>query len=105
VDVFTKEVSRGNWVYFETCVDLGTQVRSKRRKPTATEIGRIDKILQREPALKHHRGERIPVEKRTGEVVYFSSAALKVAQALMAKKLNPERAHVAVVLRTAAEVC
>ena len=56
-----------------------------------------------EAAFAAHLGSRIPSEKRTYEPVSFHAGTVAVTQAMMVKKLNPERARVRVVLRVAAE--
>lgn len=44
------------------------------------------------------------MEKRTGEMVAIHAGTFAVAEALMGRKLNPERARVPVILRVAVQV-
>lgn len=79
--------------------------RRKRTKPTVTELNRVQQVLERDPALRLLLGPRaMPVPMRTGEVADFSAEAVAVAQAMMALKLNPERAALRHVLAVAAQV-
>lgn len=80
-------------------------MRPKRKSPSVTELIRVEKVLEKEPGIRQHLGERsLRFSKRTGEVVHFSSGVVRVTEAMRTKGLNPERAHVGVVLRTAVEV-
>lgn len=78
--------------------------RRPRTKPTPTELARVEKILKGQPAFIAHLGPKKRIEKRTGEVVAFHAGTFAVAETLMARKYNPERAHVRIVLRVAAEL-
>ena len=78
--------------------------RRPRTDPTATELARVEKILIDQPAFRAHLGPKVPAKKRTREVVSFHVGTFAVAEAMIAGKLNPERAHVRVVLRTAVVV-
>lgn len=65
----------------------------------------MEKVLEKEPGIRPHLGERsLRFSKRTGEIVHFSSGVVKVTETMRANGLNPERAYVGVVLRTAVEV-
>ena len=78
--------------------------RRPRTEPTATELSRIQKILEAQPGFRAHLGSPVSMSKRTGERVTFSSGIVAVAKAMMAKRLSPETAAVKFVLRTAMEV-
>jgi gamma-glutamylcysteine synthetase len=68
-------------------------------------LTRVQKVLERDRAARRRLGAKtISVRKRGGELVYFAPETVTVAKALMARRLNPERAHVLMVLRVAAEV-
>lgn len=75
--------------------------RRKRTVPSVTELARVERILEREPALRPYLlgPKSSPARKRTGEIVYFAEPTVTVALEMMAKKLSPERAHVRQVLR------
>ena len=74
----------------------------KRTEPTVTDLRRIERILETDPALcRRLEPKTTLVSKRTGEPVYFAPETVTVAQARMARGLSPERAHVRVVLRLA----
>jgi hypothetical protein len=45
-----------------------------------------------------------PIRKRSGEVVHFSAETVAVAEAMLALKLNPERAVLRQVLAVAVQV-
>ena len=84
---------------------MNTSMRPKRKTPSVTELIRVGKVLESDPGVRPYLDEKtLRFSKRTGEVVYFSSGVVRVAGALMAKGLNPERAHVGIILRTAVEV-
>lgn len=78
--------------------------RRPRTTGTATELARVEKILKSQPAFCSRLGRKVSVEKRTGEIVSFHARTFSIAEAMIAKKLNPERAHVRIVLRVAVEV-
>lgn len=79
--------------------------RRKRSEPTVTELSRVEKILERDPAVRRRLGPKTTLAcKRSGEPVYFAAETIAVAQALMARKLSPERAHVRKVLGVAVKV-
>ncbi len=79
--------------------------RRKRTAPTVTELIRVQQALERDPALRLLLGPRtMPVPMRTGEIADFSAEAVAVGQAMMASKLNPERAALRQVLAVAAQV-
>lgn len=66
---------------------------------------RVQQVLERDPALRLLLGPRtMPVPMRTGEIADFSAEAVAVAEAMMALKLNPERAALRQVLAVAAQV-
>ena len=78
--------------------------RPPRTTPSATELTRVQKILEAQPAFQTHLGAEKPVEKRTGEVVPIRLGTFAVAEEMMSRRLDPERARVRVVVRVAAEV-
>lgn len=78
--------------------------RRPRTKPTPTELARIETVLKAQPAFEPHLGPRVPVTKRTGEVVAFHVGTIAVAEALMPGRVGLERTPVRIMLRTAAEV-
>ena len=79
--------------------------RRKRIAPSVTELNRIEKVLEADPAARSRLGPRTTlVRRRSDESVYFAAEVVAVVQALMDRKLSPERAHVRTVLRVAAEV-
>src|ERR1035437_9710540 len=79
--------------------------RKKRTTPTVTEVSRVEKVLEADRGVSHRLWPNTtPVSKRSGEVVYFSAETIAVGQALMARKLSPERAPVRLVLRAAVDV-
>ncbi len=79
--------------------------RKKRTAPTVTELARVEKVLEADPAIRRMLGPKTStIRKRSGEAVYFAAETVDVAQELMARKLNPERARVLEVLRVALEV-
>lgn len=62
-------------------------------------------MLENDAGVRGHLGKKsLRFEKRSGEVDHFSFGVVKVTGALKDKRLNPERAHVGVILRTAVEV-
>jgi hypothetical protein len=70
-----------------------------------TELNRVQQVLERDLALQAHLGpDSCLARKRNGQTVYFAGATMRVAQELMARGLNPERACVRLVLKTAASV-
>lgn len=77
--------------------------RPPRTRPTATELARVEEILSSQPAFATHLGLKIPSRKRTHEPVSFHEGTIRVVQFMMSEKLDPERAHVRVVVRVAAE--
>jgi hypothetical protein len=64
----------------------------------------VEKILVEQPAFHAHLGPKVRVTKRTGEVVKFHVRTVVVADAIIARNLSPERAHVRIVLRVASEI-
>jgi hypothetical protein len=79
--------------------------RRKRTAPTVTELSRVEKVLEADPAVRRRLGPKTAlVRKRSGEPVHFAAEVVAVAQAVMNQKGNPERAHVRTVLRVAADV-
>jgi len=79
--------------------------RRRRSLPTVTELFRIEAVLEGDPALRRQLGPKsCAARKRNGEFIYFAEATTRVAQELMARKLNPERAHVRTVLMVAADL-
>ena len=79
--------------------------RRKRTAATVTELLRVESILEADPALRRCLGPKnVPARKRNGDLVSFSLPTVAVAKELMARNLNPERAHVRTVLRVAADV-
>ena len=81
---------------------MGT--RRRRTKPTPTELLRVQRVLESEPAFRECLGPSVAVTKRTGEIVTVSSASMAVAESMMARGLNPERARVAALLKVAVDV-
>ena len=74
----------------------------KRTEPTVTEQRRIEHVLETDPALcRRLEPKTTLVSKRTGEPVFFAPEVVRVARAMMARGLSPERAHVRVVLNVA----
>ena len=63
----------------------------------------MEEILKTQPAFAAHLGPQVPVTKRNREVVEFHVGTVAVAEAMIARKLGPERAHVRIVLRVAVE--
>lgn len=79
--------------------------RRKRTGPTFSELLRIEKILEGDPAVRRRLGRKTTlVRKRTGERTWFAAEVLAVAQAMMTQRLGPERAHVRKVLGVAVKV-
>jgi hypothetical protein len=79
--------------------------RRKRTAPTVTELARVQRVLVADPAVRLRLGPKTSLaRKRSGEVVHFAAETLAVAQTLMARRFNPERVKVKVVLAVAAEV-
>ena len=78
--------------------------RRPRTKATPTELARVQKILEEQPAFAAHLGPKKPIEKRTGEVVSFHVGAFGVVEAVIQRNLNPERSRTRVVLRVVCEV-
>jgi hypothetical protein len=73
--------------------------------PTLREVNRVQVVLERDPAARRLLGPKTaPVRSRSGDLAYFSPEAVAVAEALMASKLNPERAAVRQVLAVAVRV-
>jgi hypothetical protein len=79
--------------------------RRKRTSPSATELSRVEKVLEVDPTVRH-RLEPMGtlVRKRSGEPLYFSAETVAVVQAVMDRRFSPERAHVRTILRVAGEV-
>jgi hypothetical protein len=76
--------------------------RRKRTEPTLREVGRVQAVLERDPAARRWLGPKTaPVRSRSGDVALFSPEAVAVAEALMASKLNPERVALRQVLAVA----
>jgi hypothetical protein len=108
---FTLQVPRGTGAtlasqYVGTTVALGTMSRRRTRStPTVTELARIERVLEADPALRARLGTKTsPERKRNGEVVHFAPEVVAVAVELIARPLNPERLPVRKVLSVAAEV-
>jgi len=79
--------------------------RRKRTGPTFSELLRVERILERDPAVRRRLGRKTTlVRKRTGERTWFAPEVLAVAQAMMNGRLGPERAHVRQVLSVAVRV-
>jgi hypothetical protein len=79
--------------------------RKTRTTPSVTELIRVEKILERDRAICRRLGRRTTlVRKRTGEKVWFASEVVAIAEAMMTRKLNPERASVRQVLSVAVRV-
>jgi len=79
--------------------------RRKRTGPTVTELIRVEKILEADPAVRRRLGRKTTlVRKRTGERTWFAPEVVAIAEAMMARKLNPERASVRQVLSVAVRV-
>lgn len=79
--------------------------RRKRTGPTFSELLRVERILERDPAVRRRLGRKTTlVRKRTGERTWFAPEVLAVAQAMMNGELGPERAHVRQVLAVAVRV-
>jgi hypothetical protein len=79
--------------------------RRKQTGPTVTELIRVEKILEADPAVRRRLGRKTTlVRKRTGERTWFAPEVLAVAQAMMSGRLGPERAHVRQVLSVAVRV-
>jgi hypothetical protein len=76
----------------------------RRTRPTPTEVLRVQRILERQPAFRAQLARKILLEKRTGETVRMGEGSITVAQRLLDCANNPERAHVTDVLRVAIEV-
>jgi hypothetical protein len=78
--------------------------RRKRIAPTVTELSRVERVLEAEPAVRRRLGPKTTlVRKRSGEPLYFAAETVAVAAELMARKLSPERAHVGMVVKVASE--
>ena len=70
-----------------------------------TELLRVQAVLEQDAALRLKVAARTsPARRRDGQVVYFSPASIAVAQELMTRGLNPERAHITEVVATAVDV-
>ena len=80
------------------------RTKPRRTRPTATELGRVEKIMEAQVPFRTRLGPKVPVTKRTGEVVSLSAGTIAVAEGMIAKRLNPERAQVGIILRVAVEV-
>ena len=79
--------------------------RRKRTLPTVTELSRVQRALEREPALRRLlKTKTSPVRTRSGDMAFFSPETVAVAEAMMALKLNPERAALGQVLVVAGRV-
>ncbi|MHC1770104.1 MAG: hypothetical protein AB9869_38450 [Verrucomicrobiia bacterium] len=79
--------------------------RRRRTTPSVTELIRVEKILEHDPAVRRRLGRKTTlVRKRTGEKVWFASEVVAIAEAMMARKLSPERASVRQVLSVAVRV-
>lgn len=79
--------------------------RRRRTTPSVTELIRAETILQRDPAVRRRLGRKTTmVRKRTGERTWFAPEVVAIAEAMMARKLNPERASVRQVLSVAVRV-
>jgi hypothetical protein len=77
----------------------------RRSDPTVTQLQRVEKVLEADPALSARLAPKTrEARKRNGEMARFAPEAVAVAQALIARRLDPERAHVRVVLAVAVEV-
>lgn len=98
-------MKRSSLAYSEKLVQRIMAWRRKRTAPTVTELLRVEDILSADPALRRFLSAKdSPVRKRNGELVHFYGSTVAVAKELMARKLNPERAHVRIVLKVAADV-
>ncbi|MCX8154833.1 MAG: hypothetical protein N3J91_00025 [Verrucomicrobiae bacterium] len=79
--------------------------RRRRTTPTVTELNPVQRALDRDPALSRLLGPKtVTIRKRTGEPVSFSPQTVSVAEAMMATKLNPQRAAQWEVLAAAGRV-
>jgi len=79
--------------------------RRKGTTPSVTELTRIEKVLEGDPAIRRWLGPKTsPATKRSGELLYFAPETVAVAEALVVQHLSPERAPVGKVLLVAVEV-
>lgn len=79
--------------------------RRTRTTPSVTELIRVEKILEHDPAVRRRLGRKTTlVCKRTGERTWFAAEVVAIAQAMMARKLSPERAPVCQILSVAVRV-
>ena len=73
--------------------------------PTLREVNRVQQAPERDPAARRLlRPKTAPVRSRVGDLAYFSPEVVAVAEALMAIRLNPERAALRQVLGMAVRV-
>jgi hypothetical protein len=62
-------------------------------------------VLENDPAVRRLLGPKdTPARKRNRELLLFAAQTVAVAKELMARRLNPERAHVKKVLAVAFDV-
>ena len=79
--------------------------RRKRTDPSVTELARIERVLESDEAARRLLGPKtVPVRKRDGTVFLFAAETVNIARELMARKLNPERTRVGIVLAVAGMV-
>jgi hypothetical protein len=76
--------------------------RRKRVEPSGTELQRVERVLENDPAVRRLLGPKdTPARKRNGDVIFFSAATMAITTELMTRRLNPERVHIGGVLAVA----